>query len=101
MAVKETSIATVLAASIAGGGSYATIDRWVMPRVQANAESAKLAQSKADSANLVTQKLVEDRIKDLRRQLAAETDPVKKAELADRIEAYKEKVRQLEAQLLK
>ncbi len=65
--------------------------------------SAVLAiqQNKAEATNLVTQKLIEDRIADLHRQMAAEPDAAERAKIADRIEQYKEKLRALEAQLLK
>ncbi len=99
--IKETSIATVLAAAVAGGGGYATLDRWVVPMIEENAEAAQIAQNKAEATNIVTQKLIEDRIKDLRVKLASTTDRAQQAELQHRISQYERKLEQLEAQLLK
>ena len=63
--IKETSLATVVAASLSGAGTYGVLDRLVFPSISENKEAISLAQNKSDTGNLVTTKLVEDHIMEL------------------------------------
>ena len=94
MNIGTLSTAVSLIVAVAGGG-------WWAATTLASKEEVIVAVNKADSATVVTQKLVEDRIKDLRKQKDLAKSPAEVAEIQDKIDAYKEKSKDLEKQLLK
>lgn len=99
--IKETSLASVIAAGLTGAGLWGILDHSVFPPIAENKEAVSLAQNKSDTGNLVTTKLVEDRIEELEKQKAQTSDPAKKAQLQNRIDDFKRKLELLEQQILK
>jgi hypothetical protein len=94
--IKESAVATALTALLGSGGAFVSYKQFVEP-LQI---SVKVAENKADSTNLVAQKLVEDRIKELEAQKkrAARED---RDAIQRKIDAYVKKKELLEQQILK
>lgn len=99
------TIITVVAA-LGGSGYWAAdtlgkkADR-IEVATKADRAEVRLAVNKTDSTNIVTQKLIEDRISDLEQDKAREKDQAKRASIQRRINDYEKKLESLEKQLLK